>query len=176
MTEHASIGGNAGADGAILSSFVLFDREIVITRTFDAPRALVFKVWTDPKHISQWWGPTGFTAPVCEMDLRVGGVFAVYLLGPDGVTYPAKGIFREIVEPERIVFEGTSEDGPACGSGLPPRSTITVTFEEQEGKTLLTMRTVLESMTARDAAIAAGFNMGWGMSLERMAEYIGKSE
>jgi uncharacterized protein YndB with AHSA1/START domain len=176
MAEHTSADSSAGTAGAILSSFVLFDREIVITRTFDAPRALLFKVWTDPKHIAQWWGPTGFTTPACEIDLRVGGAFVVNLLGPDGVAYPAKGVFREIIEPERIVFVGVSEDGPACGSGLPPRSTITVTFEEQDGKTLLTMTTVLESITDRDAAIASGFNTGWGISLERMAEYVTKGE
>jgi len=176
MTEQTSASGNVGAVGAILSSFVLIDREIVITRTFDAPRALVFKVWTDPKHVAQWWGPSGFTAPVCELDLRVGGQFSIHLLGPNGVTYPCTGTFREIVKPERIVYVGTSEDGPACGSGLPPRSTVTVTFDEQDGKTLMTMRTILESVTARDAAIADGFNIGWGMSLERLAEYIAKGE
>ena len=72
------------------------ERTIVITRVFDAPRDLVFKAWTDPKHVAQWWGPQGFTNPLCEMDLRVGGVFRVHMRGPDGVTYPCKGVYREV--------------------------------------------------------------------------------
>jgi len=175
MSEQTGVHGASTTDPAILSSVVLFEREIVISRVFDAPRALVFKAWTDPKHVAQWWGPTGFSAPACEIDLRVGGLFRVNLLGPDGVEYPCTGFFREVVEPERIVYVGTSEDGPACGSGLPPRSTVTVTFEESDRKTTLTIHTLLESTTHRDAAMRDGFNIGWGMSLERLAEYVMKA-
>jgi uncharacterized protein YndB with AHSA1/START domain len=77
------------------------ERELTLVRTFSAPRALVFEVWTDPKHLAQWWGPQGFTNPVCEFDPRVGGAFRIHMRGPDGVTYPMKGIIQEIVPPER---------------------------------------------------------------------------
>src|SRR5215208_1788707 len=83
-------------------------RTIVITRVFDAPRALVFKAWTDPRHVARWWGPKDFTNPVCEMDVRPGGAITIHMRGPDGVMYPSKGVFHEIVEPERLVFSNTA--------------------------------------------------------------------
>ena len=80
------------------------ERELVITRVFDAPRELVFKVWTDPKHLAQWWGPRCFTNPVCEVDLRVGGAWRIIMRAPDGAEYPGGGIYREIVRNEKLVF------------------------------------------------------------------------
>src|SRR5258708_29275739 len=82
----------------------LAERELVITRIFDAPRELVFKVWTDPKHLAQWWGPQGFTNPVCEIDLRPGGALRIVMRAPDGAEHPMTGIYREIVAPERLGF------------------------------------------------------------------------
>src|SRR5262245_63539620 len=79
------------------------DREIVITRVFDAPRDLVWKVWTQPEHVARWWGPRGFTTTVTELDLRVGGRSRYVMKGPDGAEYPVCGVFREIVPFERIV-------------------------------------------------------------------------
>src|SRR5580704_17141265 len=86
------------------------EREVIITRIFDAPRSLVFKAWTDPKHIQRWWGPKGFTNPVCELDVRVGGAWRIVMRGPNGVDYPGSGVYREIVEPERLVFTNIAED------------------------------------------------------------------
>src|SRR5713226_3505963 len=83
---------------------------LVITRVFDAPRELVFKVWTDPKHLALWWGPHGFTNPVCEVDLRPGGSILIHMRGPNGVVYPMKGVYREIIEPERLVFTSVALD------------------------------------------------------------------
>src|SRR5450631_188479 len=80
------------------------DREIVITRVFDAPRELVFKAWTDPKHLVHWWGPNGFTNTFHEVDIRPGGVWRFTMHGPDGVDYPNRIVFEEIVKPERIVY------------------------------------------------------------------------
>src|SRR5436309_7085220 len=74
----------------------LATRELTITRVFDAPRALVFKMWTEPAHMAQWWGPHGFTNPVCEMDVRAGGRLRIVMRAPDGVEYPMSGTFREI--------------------------------------------------------------------------------
>ena len=151
----------------------LDERTIVITRVFDAPRDLVFRAWTDPKHVAQWWGPQGFTNPLCEMDLRVGGVFRVHMRGPDGVTYPCKGVYREVREPERIVYAGEAEEGSVgCGAGLPPRALVTVTFAERDGKTTVTIHTRLQSAADREAAVQTGFNTGWASSLDRLAEHL----
>src|ERR1700674_4219468 len=84
------------------------DREIVVARVLDAPRALVFKMWTDPKHVAQWWGPNGFTITTYEMNVAPGGVWRFVMHGPDGRDYQNRVVYREIVEPERIVYEHVS--------------------------------------------------------------------
>ena len=86
------------------------EREITLTRVFDAPRARVFAAWTDAKQVAQWWGPKGFTNPVCEIDARVGGAIRIHMRSPDGSIFPMKGEFREIVPPERIVFTNIAVD------------------------------------------------------------------
>src|ERR1700741_3221172 len=86
------------------------ESEVVLTRVFDAPRALVFKIWTDPQHLAKWWGPRDFTNPVCELDLRVGGKILIHMRAPDGILYPMTGTFREIAAPERLVFTAIVED------------------------------------------------------------------
>jgi uncharacterized protein YndB with AHSA1/START domain len=103
------------------------ERELTITRVFDAPRALVFKVWTDPKHLAQWWGPQGFTNPVCEFDARVGGELRIHMRGPDGAIYPMKGVIREFAPPERLAFTSIAID--AAGNHLLEGMT-TVLFDE----------------------------------------------
>lgn len=151
------------------------DREIVISRLVAAPRSLVFHAWTDPQHLARWWGPKGFESSVLEMDVRAGGVFRLEMRGPDGNVYPCQGTYREIVEPERIVFSGPAECDHACGAGLPPRSTITVTFEELQGKTLLTIHTRFGDAADRDGAIKAGYEPGWGTCLERLSEELAEA-
>lgn len=148
------------------------EKEIVITRLFDAPRTLVFKVWTDPQHIAKWWGPEGYSSTDCKVDLRVGGNFSLQLHGKGGDIHPCAGTFREIVEPERIVYEAVQAEGAGCGAGLPPRSVVTVTFEDQQGKTLLTIHTRLASILDRDAALESGFGIGWESCLGRLADYL----
>ena len=108
------------------------EREITIIRVFNAPRALVFKAWTDAKELAQWWGPKGFTNPVCELDARVGGAIRIHMRSPDGSVYPMKGEFREIVPPERIVFTNIAVD--AADNPIIEGLT-TVTFVERGGKT-----------------------------------------
>ena len=85
--------------------------ELTFTRVFDAPRELVFKVWTDPYHVAQWWGPHGFAIPVCNVDARQGGRFDVHMQGDDGIILPSVGEFFEVVPPSRIVFSSNLEDG-----------------------------------------------------------------
>lgn len=148
------------------------ERELVITRVFDAPRSLVFKVWTDPKHMAQWWGPHGFTNPVCELDVRPGGAILIHMRGPDGAVYPMTGVFQEIVEPERLVFTSAALDeaGKPLFEGL-----TTVTFVEQGGKTALTLQARVVKATAEAAPHLAGMEVGWTQSLERLAAYVAKA-
>ena len=111
------------------------DREFVTTRVFDAPRELVFKAWTDPNHLSQWWGPKGFTNTFQEFDMRPGGHWRFVMHGPDGVDYKNHSVFVEVVHPERIVFDHISG----------PKFQVTATFTEQAGKTKLTFRMLFET-------------------------------
>ncbi len=143
---------------------------LVITRVFDAPRELVFKVWTDPKHMAQWWGPKGFTNPVCELDARPGGAIRIDMRGPDGVTYPMGGVFHEIVEPERLVFTASAFQDE---EGNPQLEVLnTVTFAELGGKTKLTLQAVVVKSAPAVAAALAGMEEGWRQSLDRLAEHL----
>jgi uncharacterized protein YndB with AHSA1/START domain len=147
------------------------ERELTITRIFDAPRSLVFKMWTDPKHMAQWWGPRGFTNPVCELDVRPGGAILIHMCAPGGVVHPMTGVFREIVEPERLVFTSTAlEDN----EGNPQSVNLnTVTFEEHDGKTTLTLHVVVLKATPEIVAALAGMEQGWSHSLDKLAEHLG---
>src|SRR5277367_1844677 len=116
------------------------EREVVITRVFDAPPALVFKAWTDPKHLKVWWGPKGFTNPVCEVDAQVGGALRIVMRGPDGTEYPMRGVFREVVAPERLVFSSVPVDGNDQAMML---GVTTVKFEAVRSGTRMTMKTVV---------------------------------
>ena len=100
---------NAKISAAIESS----EWDLVMTRVFDAPRELVFKAWTETKHVAQWWGPKRFTNSVCEMDVRPGGAIRIHMRAPDGVVYPMTGVFQEIVAPERLVFVSSALDDKA---------------------------------------------------------------
>jgi uncharacterized protein YndB with AHSA1/START domain len=141
-------------------------REIVITRVIDAPRALVFRAWTDAAHLAHWWGPEGFTNPVCEADARVGGAWRIVMRSPDGTNYPCGGVYREVVEPERLVFTNIATDmaGNPVLDGL-----TTVSFAEQGGKTLLTLHTRATALVDFAVAYLAGMEAGWMQSLDRLA-------
>jgi uncharacterized protein YndB with AHSA1/START domain len=138
------------------------ERELVITRAFDAPRALVFKVWTEPERLVRWWGPEGFTVPSCEMDLRPGGAFRFLMRSPEGNDHRLQGVYREIVEPERLVFTWAW----VGANGKPGHETlVTVTFAEHGAKTKLTLhQAVFESVESRDS-----HEEGWTECLDRLA-------
>ncbi len=142
---------------------------LVLTRTFNAPAALVYKVWTDPYHLAQWWGPHHFTNPVCEVDLRPGGVIRIHMKGPDGQMYPSNGTFQEIVENERLVFTSTydGEDGVPMLEAL-----NTVTFTETDGKTVLTLHAQVLRVTEAVLPALDGMEEGWSQSLEKLADVI----
>ena len=144
------------------------ERELVITRVLDAPRRLVFKAWTEPERVVRWWGPQGFTMPSCKMDVRPGGAFRFCMRSPDGTDHWLQGVYREIVEPERLVLTWAWEDA----EGKPGHETlVTVSFAEHGAKTKLTLhQAVFESITARDS-----HQGGWTSSLDRLVEYAVKA-
>src|SRR5260370_30002795 len=119
--------------------------ELVLTRVFDAPRELVFKAWTDPKCVAEWWGPNGFTNPVCELDVRPGGAIRIHMRGPDAIVYPMTGVYQEVVWPERLVFTSAALD--LDGNPMFEVRT-TVTFAETGGKTEQSLRAPLIKETA----------------------------
>ena len=142
---------------------VTSDREIVITRMFDAPRELVFKAYTDPALIPKWWGsPTR----VDKMDVSPGGVWRFVNRGQDGNEYAFNGVFREIVPPERLVQTFEFEGAP--GHGL----VQTMTFEDQGGKTKLTITALFQSVEDRDGMLKTGMERGAVEGLDRLAELL----
>jgi uncharacterized protein YndB with AHSA1/START domain len=156
--------------GTMISQTQANKHEVLLTRIIDAPRALVYKAWTDPQHMARWWGPHYFTNPVCELDVRPGGTILIHMRGPDGVVYPMKGVFLEVVEPERLVFSaGALED--ETGSPLLEDLT-TVTFAEHEGKTLLTVHGVITKAAPGSEGALAGMEDGWSQSLDRLADLL----
>jgi uncharacterized protein YndB with AHSA1/START domain len=141
-------------------------RELVVTRVIDAPRRLVFKTWTQPEHIARWWGPQGYTTIHCEMDIRVGGAYRFGMRSPQGTEHWKRGVYREIVEPERIVFTFAWE---SAGHGVPGHELLTtVTFAEHGDKTKLTLHQAeFETTEGRDDHVT-----GWTSCLERFADYM----
>lgn len=144
-------------------------RGLVITRVLDAPRELVWRAWVDPKQMAQWWGPKMFTNPVCEIDARPGGAILIVMRAPDGVEYPMRGVFREIVEPERIVFTAVAQDKD--GNALLEAHTV-VSFADQGGKTKLTVRQRAVGLAPVAPQMLAGMEAGWTQSLERLADLV----
>ncbi|HEY3812666.1 MAG TPA: SRPBCC domain-containing protein [Caulobacteraceae bacterium] len=144
------------------------DREILLVRVFDAPRELVFRAWTDPKMLGQWWGPRGFSNPVCEADARVGGKWRIVMRGPDGNDYPHGGEYLEVVPPEKLVMTNALE-GDIHPFG---ESVWTVTFDEVDGKTTVLTRVLCKTRKDRDAMAETGFNQGYGMSLDRLDDIL----
>jgi len=146
--------------------------ELTIARMFDAPRALVFEAWTDPKHLAQWWGPQGFTNPVCEFDARVGGAIRIHMRAPDGVEHKMKGEVLEFAPPERLVFSSVAVDD----SGSPILEGLaTVTFTEEAGRTNLVLHTRAAALVEYAAAHIKGMEAGWTQSIERLEAYLGRA-
>jgi len=138
--------------------------DLVLTRTFDAPRKLVFKAWTDPKHLALWWGPRGFTTEIREMDVKPGGAWRYIMRGADGHEYPFDGVYVEVVEPERLVFDGSIHASPE------QRVWTEVTFADREGKTEITVR---QSYSFESDA-TRGASVGWNQQLDRLGEFLAK--
>jgi uncharacterized protein YndB with AHSA1/START domain len=150
--------------------------EIVIRRVFDAPRKAAWNAWTDPKRFMLWWGPEGFTSPACKIDLRVGGKYLYCMRSPEGQDYWGTGVYRDIVPMEKIVCTDSFADSEgnvvsASYYGMkgywPLEMVVTVTFEEDVGKTIMTLRhdgIPLNTMGECEA--------GWNGSFDKLAEIL----
>jgi len=144
------------------------DREIVMTRTFDAPRELVFEAMTKPEHMKEWWGPRGYTLPVCEIDLRPGGAYRFVSADAEGNEYAFRGEYREIVPPEKIVWTFEFE-------GMPGNVSVdTMTLTEEDGKTTITSTSLFDDVEQRDGMLASGMETGAVETYDRLAELLEK--
>jgi uncharacterized protein YndB with AHSA1/START domain len=141
------------------------DREIVISRVFDAPRRLVWEAVTDPEHVPHWYGPRGWTLPVCEMDFRPGGAWRHICRGPDGMQMGMRGVYQEIVPPERFVSTESFDD-------FPGESLNTLTLTEEDGKTTITVTVLYPSKEVRDAVLASGMQEGASQTYDRLAGHL----
>ena len=148
------------------STSTITDREIVTTRLIDAPRALVFEAWTDPKHVAQWFGPDGFVTTTHAMDVRPGGVWRFTMRGPDGKDWPNVVTYEQVVSPERLVYlHGDDKE--------PDMFHVTVTFEDEGGKTSLTLRSVFKTAAAREfVARERGAVEGAKQTVARLDAYV----
>lgn len=144
------------------------DRILSLTRRLDAPRELVFKVWTSAEHIVHWWGPKDFSVSFSAMDARPGGRYRACLRSPEGADYWMQGVFHEVLAPARLVFSWAWEDD----DGKPGHETlVTIEFEAVAGGTLMAFRQeVFESVESRDA-----HHGGWTECFDRLEEYLSQA-
>lgn len=156
-------------------------RELKITRTFNAPRELVWKAWTDQKIIQKWWGPRGVTNPTCEWDARPGGkIYIVMLagkeLGPaEGMKWPMKGTFKEVTPKNRLVFVGGALDDVDRSSDTFIENEVTVDFEDLGDKTKMNLHLVVTKVTGPKAPGALqGMTMGWNQQIDKLGEELQK--
>lgn len=155
------------------------ESELVISRFFDAPRETVFKAWTDEKYLLRWWAPRGFTTPYCKTDLRVGGLFHFCMRTADGTDIWGRGVYREIVRPEHLVYVDSFADpaGQAApperygmGPTMPAETLVTLTFAEKQGGTALTLR----HSSFADAELREQCRQGWEEMLDRLEQELAK--
>jgi uncharacterized protein YndB with AHSA1/START domain len=146
---------------------IVSDLEIVMSRTFKAPRELVYQACTQPRHLAEWWGPRGYTLPVCEMDVRPGGTYRFVQRGTDGADHPFSGVFREVVPPERLVMTQIYEPFPDH------ELLVTIELEDLgDNRTRLNEHMLFDSVQSRDGMIAAGMEYGARDSMDRLAELL----
>lgn len=144
------------------------DRELVLTRLIDAPRDKLFRAWTEPELMKQWFTPRPWTTPVIEVDLRPGGSNLIVMRGPDGTEFPNRGVYLEIVKNERLVF--TDAYTKAWEPSEKPFFTGIITFEDEGGKTRYTARALHWTVADREAHEKMGFHEGWGLCADQLAE------
>ncbi len=145
------------------------DREIVLTRVFDAPRALVFEAYTKPKLMKRWFGPRGWSLVVCEVDMKVGGTFRIVWRGPDGAEMGMRGTYREIVPPERLVHTELFDD---FGDWTGDETLATTVLTERDGKTTLTTTMLYPSQQVRNRVFKSGMSRGVSECYDKLDELL----
>ncbi|MDC9823383.1 SRPBCC domain-containing protein [Devosia sp. ZB163] len=149
------------------------DRRLEIEREFDAPRDLVWRMFADPFHLSQWWGPKGFTNPVVELDLRPGGRWHHVMRGPDGREYPTDSEFIEVTPPERIVYRNAAATDQVFGDNPPPSFLRVITLSDiGSGRTRLTLDAYFDTAADKDAVVRRGFREGVLESFDKLAAHL----
>ena len=152
------------------SSTLADGRDLTLTRLFDAPRAKVFKAWTDPALLKQWFAPSPWTTPVAEMDVRPGGSSLMVMRGPDGTESLNRGVYLDVVENERLVF--TNAYTEAWEPSERPFMTVVLSFEDEAGGTRYTARVRHWTVADREAHETMGFHQGWAMCAEQLAALV----
>jgi uncharacterized protein YndB with AHSA1/START domain len=142
-------------------------RDVNLSRVIDAPCDLVWAAWTEPQHMAKWWGPKGFTNPVCELDVRPGGKILIHMKAPDGTVYPMSGVFAEVDKPRRLAFTAYAEGSD--GTRYLESHTI-VTLEGQGARTKVTVMASAKGLHPLAPQMLAGMEAGWTQSLERLGE------
>jgi uncharacterized protein YndB with AHSA1/START domain len=147
-------------------------RGIRLARAIAAPRARVFRAWTEAGLLRSWWGPAGFTNPVCEVDGRVGGLIRIVMRAPSGTEHSLRGAFREVAAPERLAFTSLVEDA----RGDPLLDAVTrIELAEAGGMTALTLQASAAGLSPAAPPMLDGMEAGWSQSLERLAALIGET-
>ena len=148
------------------------DRDLILTRIIDAPPAKVFRAWTEPELLKQWFAPLPWTTPVAETDVRPGGSSLVVMRGPDGNEFPNRGVYLEVVKNQRLVF--TDAYTKAWEPSEKPFMTVILTFENAGGKTRYTALVRHWTVADREAHEKMGFHQGWGMCTDQLAALVAK--
>jgi len=146
------------------------DRDLIITRIFNAPREKVFKAWTDPELLKQWFAPLPYTTPIAELDLRPGGANLIVMRDPQGNDFPNRGVYLEVVENERLVF--TNAYTRAWEPSDKPFMTVIVTFEDEGGKTKYTALVRHWTVADRETHEKMGFHQGWGQCADQLEALV----
>ena len=148
------------------------DRELMLTRLIDAPREKVYRAWTDPHLLKQWFAPLPYTTPVAELDVRPGGSAFIVMRGPDGKDLPNHGVYLEVVPNQRLV--STDAYVKAWEPSDKPFMTLILTFEDEGGKTRYTARVRHWTVADRETHEKMGFHQGWGICTDQLAALVAK--
>ena len=148
------------------------DRELVLTRVIDAPREKLFRAWTDPELLKQWFAPLPYTTPFAELDVRAGGANLIIMRDPEGKEFANRGVYLEVIENERLVF--TDAYTKAWEPSQKPFMTVILTFAADRGKTLYTARVLHWTVADREAHEKRGFHEGWGRCADQLAALVAK--
>ena len=148
--------------------------QFTLTRVFEAPRDLVFKVWTDPKYVALWWGIEGATNPRCEMDVRPGGAWRIDMRTPGSTVHPNMGVFHEVVRNERLVYSDIPDPASPAKDGRPPGQLLhTIVFEDgPEGSTKVSITVRAETADRCATLVKQGMREGIGQGLDRLARLL----